>query len=270
MLAPPSNLAGASAEAETIDAVLELRGWAPLALRGDAASGAAVGGERTDAALPHLVGHADDRAALAWDAALELAGGSSLTVADLLALPAPAPPMVVLNGCRTGLADPDAAAGGMSLAHALLVAGAEAVVATTAEIDDAEALALGVAFYEALGAGPPARAAPAALAAALRPSRPTRPPARATGSGCAELSQLDRRLVAGDHRVIDHLPHPIAPAPAEVLEVGLDQARPLAPPAVDRAGPPNAPAAAKKAHPSSAASSRWAATIAATWRGSTS
>lgn len=174
VVAPPSNLAHAPAEVEAAVEALLGRDVALELLEGDAAVGAAVRGALVGVDLLHFVGHARDDADLAWDAALELAGGSSLTVGDLLALPGPAPTQVILAGCRTGLADPQAAAGGMSLAHALLVAGAEVVVATSTDVDDAAALAVTASLYRALDELAEESSAPdpvVALARALRALR---------------------------------------------------------------------------------------------------
>ena len=61
--------------------------------------------------------------------------------------------VAVLSGCETGLPDPRAHAGGMSLAHALLLAGAEAVLATDAVVDDQTGAALGSAVVLAIADG---------------------------------------------------------------------------------------------------------------------
>lgn len=165
-IAPPSNLLHAEAEAAGVAARLEERGWIVESLTGELATGAELRARLGEVDLLHFVGHANAERTSRWDDALELAAGTSVTIPDLLALAAPTPQVVVLNGCRTGLADPRAAAGGMSLAHALLVAGSEAVVATTDDIDDADALALTKVFYDALARAPEVDVA-AALAAAL-------------------------------------------------------------------------------------------------------
>ncbi len=166
-VAPPSNLRHAEAEADAVAARLEERGWIVEPLEGERATGAALRERMGAAAVLHFVGHAHADPASPWDDALELAAGTSLTIPDLIAQADPSPRIVVLNGCRTGLADPRAAAGGMSLAHALLVAGSEAVIATTEDIDDAAALRLTEALYDGLERAPAFDAA-AALALALQ------------------------------------------------------------------------------------------------------
>ncbi|MEZ4384807.1 MAG: CHAT domain-containing protein [Nannocystaceae bacterium] len=150
VVAAPSNLEHAAAEVERVTAGLDARGVEVEVVDGALATGAAVREQIGDVDLLHFVGHAQARGGAGWDAALELAGESTVTVADLIALPRGAPREVVLSGCRTGLADPRAAAGGMSLAHALLVAGAQTVLATTEDVDDAAAFALISAIYAAL------------------------------------------------------------------------------------------------------------------------
>lgn len=83
--------------------------------------------------------------------ALALVGERSLAAGDLLSATPPA--VAVLSGCETGLPDPRAHAGGMSLAQALLLAGASAVIATDATVDDGLAAALTPARIAALADG---------------------------------------------------------------------------------------------------------------------
>ena len=133
-LVPPSNLARAGEEADAVAELLRARGIAPVRLRGDEPALAAA---LADADLLHFVGHARGDG---WGGALDLGGDRSLGAGDLLAGPAPA--LAVLSGCETGLLDPQAHAGGMSLAHALLLAGADAVIAADARVADDLAAAL--------------------------------------------------------------------------------------------------------------------------------
>jgi hypothetical protein len=60
---------------------------------------------------------------------------------------------VVLMGCETGVHDDRVAHGGFSLATAFLAAGAEALVASTREIDGAEASLVGRGLHVELGVG---------------------------------------------------------------------------------------------------------------------
>jgi hypothetical protein len=61
------------------------------------------------------------------------------------------PRSVVLMGCATGVHDERMAYGGFSLATAFLGAGAEVVVASTREVDGAEASLVGRGLYGDFG-----------------------------------------------------------------------------------------------------------------------
>lgn len=150
VVAPPSNLTHAPAEARATAHALRDAGWQVHALEGEAARGEAVRGVLPEAGLVHYVGHARSDGVSGWDSTLELARGDTLGVGDVLAL-SRAPGTVVLDGCETGLADPQALAGGMSLAHAFVLAGSRRVLANSHQVDDAAAAALMQAFYYALG-----------------------------------------------------------------------------------------------------------------------
>ena len=160
-LAPPSNLAGAAEELASAAAGLRARGLAVERLTGDEADLLA---RIAGADLLHYAGHARGEG---WGGALELGGERSLGARDLLSVAAPR--VAVLSGCETGLPDPRAHAGGMSLAHALLLAGAQAVLATDAVVDD-ELGALGSAVVLAIADGlEPAAALAAVQRADKRP-----------------------------------------------------------------------------------------------------
>lgn len=143
-LQPPSNLRGADAELAATVTALEARGFEILRRVGPEPDLLRELGEVT---LLHFVGHARG----GWGGGLDLGGERRLGPRDLLA--GPAPTLAVLGGCETGLPDPDAHAGGMSLAHALLLAGSEAVIATDAAVDDDLAAALTPPLIAALADG---------------------------------------------------------------------------------------------------------------------
>ncbi len=136
VVAPPSNLAAAAHEATYVEDTLKNARWQVEAIVQREATLAGVSGAIVGAGLLHFVGHARGDGLSGWDSSLELAGDSTLSVADVLALDGPAPTTVVLNGCETGITDPETLGGGMSLALAFLLAGSKAVIATGAEVDD--------------------------------------------------------------------------------------------------------------------------------------
>jgi hypothetical protein len=98
-------------------------------------------------ALPPYAGGTAD-----WPARLRLALPTMLEVQDVLMLPS-APRHVALLGCETGV--PSGTGGGMSLALAFLVAGAEAVVATPEETKSELAFATGLGLLESMPASTP-------------------------------------------------------------------------------------------------------------------
>lgn len=144
-LVPPSNLARAGEEADAVAELLRARGVALTRLRGDEP---ALTAALADVDLLHFVGHARGDG---WGGALDLGGDRGLSAGDLLV--GPAPRLAVLSGCETGLLDPRAHAGGMSLAHALLLAGADAVIAADARVADDLAAALIPATVAAIAGG---------------------------------------------------------------------------------------------------------------------
>ncbi|MBZ5712897.1 CHAT domain-containing protein [Nannocystis pusilla] len=162
-LVPPSNLARAREEADAVRALLGERAVAVVRLRGDEPALAAA---LTGVDLLHFVGHARGGG---WGSALDLGGERSLAARDLLAAPAPA--IAVLSGCETGLHDPRSHAGGMSLAHALLLAGADAVIAADDRVDDDLAAELVPAATRAIADGHDPVAALRAAQQQLRDAR---------------------------------------------------------------------------------------------------
>lgn len=143
-LVPESNLAGASAEVRAAARVLGERGLSVTERRGDEADLR----QQLRVDILHYVGHAH---AEGWDSALELGGDRRLSARELLA--GPAPTFAVLGGCETGLPDPRAHGGGISLAHALLLAGSAAVIGTSSTIRDDLAASLVPLLLAALADG---------------------------------------------------------------------------------------------------------------------
>ncbi|MEX1365824.1 MAG: hypothetical protein AB1Z98_22035 [Nannocystaceae bacterium] len=102
----------------------------------------------------HTIGPSPDRrfppyagGSQGWPAYLRLKSGSKLEIHNVLMLPS-APAHVALLGCETGV--PGSAGGGMSLALAFLVAGAEQVVATPVETTDEVSYATGVGLLSGM------------------------------------------------------------------------------------------------------------------------
>jgi cellulose synthase operon protein C len=130
---PQQNLWAASAAAPRIRGDLERIGFAVDLLDGAAATRMAIEARLADpcTALFHYDGHGRELAGAPTsdrtDDALLLAGGDTLTAADVLEL-ARVPAAVVLNGCTT------AAPEGLGLAQAFLLAGAAQVVASLEEV----------------------------------------------------------------------------------------------------------------------------------------
>lgn len=82
-----------------------------------------------------------------WPAYLRLKSGSKLEIHDILMLRS-VPTHVALLGCETGV--PSSAGGGMSLALAFLVAGAQQVVATPVETTEETSYATGVGLLSGM------------------------------------------------------------------------------------------------------------------------
>jgi tetratricopeptide (TPR) repeat protein len=96
--------------------------------------------------LLHYSGHGHHTGLAGWRSFIEVPGFGPLTAAGLVAI-ARAPNLVVLGACSAGSLDAEIIDGGMNLAAAFLLAGAELVVAPSGPIDDEAALALASELY---------------------------------------------------------------------------------------------------------------------------
>jgi tetratricopeptide (TPR) repeat protein len=96
--------------------------------------------------LLHYSGHGHHTGLAGWRSYIEVPGFGPLTAAGLVAM-ARAPNLVVLGACSAGSSDAEIIDGGMNLAAAFLLAGAELVVAPSGPVDDATALALAGDLY---------------------------------------------------------------------------------------------------------------------------
>ena len=115
-------------------------------LTGEQADGTRVREALGVASWFHYAGHGVFAGHAGWDSALPLAGHSTLSINDVLALPR-VPSRVVLSGCETGRTDVETSVFGAGLAQAFLVAGAREAVAATRPIDDRVAAAVVAALY---------------------------------------------------------------------------------------------------------------------------
>jgi hypothetical protein len=155
---PQRDLWAASDAVRVIRTDLVRMGFQVDTLEGVAATRAAIEERLADpcTALLQYDGHAAQRAASSGragglrrdriDDALLLAGGDTLTAADVLALPR-VPDKIVLNGCTT------AAPEGLGLAQAFLLAGAEQVVASLDELPADDAAAFTAKLFEGVPSG---------------------------------------------------------------------------------------------------------------------
>lgn len=134
---PRGDLPGARGEAHTVRKVLTSasREWKVDELEAAGASAASVGARLAATDLLHYAGHGDYAGLGGWESSLLLAGDTRLTLGDLLALPG-VPAWVVLSGCDTGRASDETPVASLGLAHAFLLAGSRAVVASTRPADD--------------------------------------------------------------------------------------------------------------------------------------
>lgn len=145
---PLRDLPAAREEAETVSKAIRSWGttWKLERLNGTAAEAQTVREALAGADLFHYAGHGTFAGFAGWDSVLRLAGGSRLTLGDLLALRR-VPAWVVLSACDAGRSSEDAPGEGIGLAYAFLLAGSEAVVAATRPVADRAARDLIMELY---------------------------------------------------------------------------------------------------------------------------
>ncbi len=134
---PRGDLPGAREEARTIRKVLETgaRPWTAEEMKDEEASATAVSRRLAGVDLLHYAGHGTFSGSGGWDSSLLLAGDSRLTLFDLLMLDR-VPSWVVLAACDAGQSSSETPVESLGLAHAFLLAGSRAVVASTRPADD--------------------------------------------------------------------------------------------------------------------------------------
>jgi CHAT domain len=148
-----ADLREPTAEIEDVQAAMEPRGWV--------FRDAWVPADEHQPTLLHYAGHGRHAGPSGWDSALDLAGGS-LTAEQIIAHQR-APAVVVLGACDAAATDARVLDGGMNIAAAFLLAGAELVIAPSRPVDDRDARALARALYRS----PPGPSAANTLADAL-------------------------------------------------------------------------------------------------------
>lgn len=145
---PRGDLPGAVLESKAVRETLASGAgpWACKELTGDEASVPAVRTSLATTDLLHYAGHGSFSGLDGWESSLLLADETQLTLGDLLALEA-VPTWVVLSGCDTGRSAAEIPVAGLGLAHAFLLAGSRAVVASTRPADDKSVLAFFAELY---------------------------------------------------------------------------------------------------------------------------
>jgi CHAT domain-containing protein len=145
---PRGDLPGAAVEAVAVHRALQSARppWAAEKLTVADASADAVGRRLAAVDLFHYAGHGSFSGFGGWDSSLLLARDTKLTLGDLLALDS-RPRWVVLSGCETGRSPAATPVAGLGLAHAFLLAGSRAVVASTRPAADRSLPAFFAALY---------------------------------------------------------------------------------------------------------------------------
>jgi CHAT domain-containing protein len=164
---PTLDLEAARREGEHVERVLREHAWEVDGLGGAAATSASVRGGLGKARLLHYAGHGVFAGHEAWESALPLASGGTLTIADILAAPK-VPERIVLSGCDTAREAMDAPMEGLGMAQAFVVRGASFVIAPTRPVDDRLAPRLAAALYGGLADHGPVDAATVLRDAQLR------------------------------------------------------------------------------------------------------
>lgn len=134
---PRGDLPGTLAEARMVRKVWEGGSlpWITEELRSTGASAGTVRDRLETADLLHYAGHGIFSGLGGWESSLLLAGETRLTLGDLLTLEQ-VPAWVVLSGCETGRSSAETPMESLGLAHAFLLAGSRAVIASTRPVDD--------------------------------------------------------------------------------------------------------------------------------------
>ncbi|RPH53357.1 CHAT domain-containing protein [bacterium] len=145
MIDPRGDLPTASKEARAVKS--HLGTWSVEELATAEATAEGVLDRLIDAELLHYIGHGKFSGFGGWDSSLLLADETRLTLGDLLALER-VPAWVVLSACETGRSSTGTPVETPGLAHAFLLAGSQAVVASTRPAKDREMPAFFADLYD--------------------------------------------------------------------------------------------------------------------------
>ncbi len=170
---PRGDLPAARREAVQVATALDGHGWTVDSLTGQQVRASELRERLPQADLLHYAGHAEHGGTDGWGSTLRLSGDGRLEVRDVMALPR-VPPVVMLPACDTASIAPGTLGGGMSIARAFLLAGADLVVASQDLLDDRLGQRLAAALYEQGPVG--VDDGPAALRRALLEVRSEFPP----------------------------------------------------------------------------------------------
>jgi tetratricopeptide (TPR) repeat protein len=140
---PRGDLAAARTEAARVGRALRAAKWDVRSMTGTIATHDGVRDALAVEGLQlfHYAGHGVFEGRDGWESGLPLAGGTWLTIGDVLALPR-VPDRVVLSGCETARTSTNTVATGLGLAQAFVVSGSREVVAAMRPVDDALAAAV--------------------------------------------------------------------------------------------------------------------------------
>jgi tetratricopeptide (TPR) repeat protein len=143
---PTLDLPRARREADVAAHALREAGLSVTLLTGNAATGDAVSRALEQAMHVHFAGHASSAGDDGWHSHLSLAGGETLSMADVFSSPMTAR-CVVLSSCQAAKSSAEGLST-LSVGAAFALAGAQAVVAPTRVISDDGAEALLSAVYQ--------------------------------------------------------------------------------------------------------------------------
>jgi hypothetical protein len=143
VVAGATDLAAVTLEAARVSEALRGHGWQVESTWSPTTS--------EQPTLLHYSGHGHHVGLAGWRSFIDVPGFGPLTAAGLVAIQR-APDLVVLGACSAGSSDAEIIDGGMNLAAAFLLAGAELVVAPSGPVDDETALALAGELYRDLAA----------------------------------------------------------------------------------------------------------------------